>query len=133
MSVGKDSINCYPAPTAVQVVSRFAPRPMVYICSPLSGDVEGNQEKARRYCRFAVEQGVLPVAPHIYFTQFMEDSDPDERSLALFMDLALLSKCVELWVFGDVISEGMKAEIEWAKRHELPIRYFTVGCEEAVT
>ena len=133
MSMGKDSTNCYSAPTAVQVEGRFVPRPMVYICSPLSGDVEGNQEKARRYCRFAVEQGVIPVAPHIYFTQFMEDSDPDERSMALFMDLALLSKCVELWVFGDVISEGMKAEIEWAKHHELPIRYFTVGCEEAVT
>lgn len=44
-------------------------RPVVYICSPLAGDVERNQEKARTYCRFAVDSGCIPIAPHIYFTQ----------------------------------------------------------------
>ncbi len=29
-------------------------RPLVYICSPLSGDVETNTERARAFCRFAI-------------------------------------------------------------------------------
>ena len=51
-----------------------------------------NQENARTYCRFAVEAGCVPIAPHIYFTQFMNDNDHKERDLALFMDIVLLSK-----------------------------------------
>ena len=72
--------------------------PMVYICSAYSGDVEGNTEKARRYSRFAVDAGKIPIAPHLLLPQFMEEES--ERELAMFMDIAILSKCRELWVFG---------------------------------
>ena len=111
-------------------VKAAAFRPIVYICSPYSGDVERNTEKARRYSRFAVDQHCLPITPHIYFTQFMNDEIPDERETALFMNLVLMSKCAELWVFGDVISKGMKAEIDRAKRKHMKIRYFTEEMEE---
>ena len=105
-------------------------RPVVYICSPLAGDVEQNQEKARAYCRYAVDSGFIPIAPHIYFTQFMNDNSKKERDLALFMDIVLLSKCAELWVFGSTITNGMSIEIEKAKRKGQLIRYFTENCEE---
>ena len=105
-------------------------RPLVYICSPLSGDVSGNTEKARQFCRFALEQGQIPLAPHLLFPQFMDDSDPVERELAIFMDVILLGKCSELWVFGDLITEGMNTEIEVAKRRRQPIRYFNNECQE---
>lgn len=99
-------------------------RPVVYICSPLAGDVERNQEKARTYCRFAVDSGCIPIAPHIYFTQFMNDASRKERDLALFMDIVLLSKCAELWVFGDAVTNGMSIEIEKAKRKGQMITFF---------
>ncbi len=105
-------------------------RPVVYICSPLSGAVEDNQAKARGYCRFAVDRGYIPLAPHIYFTQFMNDASAKDRNLALFMDIVLLSKCAELWVFGETISQGMSIEIEKAKRKGQLIRYFTEDCKE---
>lgn len=105
-------------------------RPLVYICSPLSGDVPGNTEKARRFCRFALEQGQIPLAPHLLFPQFMDDADPEERDLAIFMDIVLLGKCSELWVLGDTVSEGMQAEIEVAKRRRQPIRYFDSEFQE---
>ena len=105
-------------------------RPVVYICSPLSGNVEANQEAARRYCRYAVDAGYVPVAPHLFFPQFMDDTDEEERNLALFMDIVLLSKCAELWVFGGTISKGMSIEIEKAKRKCKPVRYFTDTCKE---
>ena len=95
-------------------------RPLVYICSPLSGDVPGNTEKARQFCRFALEQGQIPLAPHLLFPQFMDDTNPAERELAIFMDVILLGKCSELWVFGDLITEGMNTEIEVAKRRRQP-------------
>jgi hypothetical protein len=105
-------------------------RPIVYICSPYSGDVEHNTEKAKTYCRFASDSHYLPIAPHIYFTQFMDDNIPEERDTALFMNIVLMSKCEELWVFGDVTSDGMKAEIDRAKRKHKKIRYFTEELEE---
>ena len=40
---------------------------LVYICSPLRGNVESNQEKCRRYCKFACDLGVVPFAPHIFY------------------------------------------------------------------
>ncbi len=105
-------------------------RPIVYICSPYSGDTEKNIENARKYSRFAVDRRCLPITPHIYFTQFMDDTIPEERDTAMFMNLVLMSKCVELWVFGDTISTGMKAEIDRAKRKRMRIRYFTEELEE---
>ena len=127
----------YEAMTRIEKVERAAARtaafrPIVYICSPYSGDIERNTENARRYSRFAVDQHCLPITPHIYFTQFMNDTIPDEREAALFMNLVLMSKCAELWVFGDVISKGMKAEIDRAKRKHMKIRYFTESLEEKV-
>jgi len=105
-------------------------RPLVFICSPLAGDVEHNLEQARRFCRFAVTKGAIPLAPHLLFPQFMDDSDKIERNLAIFMGLVLLSKCHELWCFGNKISSGMAIELEKAKRLGIPIRHFTGQCAE---
>lgn len=106
-------------------------RPIVYICSPYSHCcINTNIEKARKYSRFAVDKHYLPITPHIYFTQFMDDTISEERETAVFMNFVLMSKCVELWVFGDTISAGMKAEIERAERKHMKIRYFTEELEE---
>ena len=105
-------------------------RPIVYICSPYAGDIETNTAAARRYCRFAVEAGYIPIAPHLLFPQFLNDSDPKERELGLFFGNALLSKCAEMFVFGSRISEGMEAEIKRATWKGHRIRYFTESCEE---
>jgi len=105
-------------------------RPLVFICSPLAGDVEHNLERARRYCRFAVMKAAIPLAPHLLFPQFMDDGSQEERSLAIFMGLALLSKCHELWCFGNKISPGMAIELEKAKRLGIPIRHFSEQCAE---
>ena len=98
---------------------------LVYIASPLSGDMEGNMEKARAYCRFAVEQGVNPYCPHVFLTQFMNDADPAERKLAMRMGKQVLQKCDELWCFGDPPSAGMRGEMECAKTLGIPTRQFS--------
>lgn len=105
-------------------------RPIVYICSPYSGDTEVNTEAARRYSRFAVDSGYIPIAPHLLFTQFLDDDKPIERRLGLFFGNVMMSKCSEVWVFGNNISDGMKDEIERAKRKNYRLRYFTENFQE---
>ena len=129
----KRNAEYYPDPTAYQAIRNVEPQrfpfmPVVYVCSPYSGDVEANVRKAREYCRYAKDQGCIPLAPHLFLPQFMDERT--ERELALFMDIALLSKCAELWVFGAVISDGMQKEISYAKRKGKRIRYFTEDCKE---
>ena len=85
-----------------------------------------------RYSRFAVEAGYIPIAPHLLFPQFLDDNKPKERELGLFFGNAILSKCAEMWVFGDRISEGMEAEIKRATWKGHRIRYFSETCEEVI-
>ena len=129
----------YPDPTAGETLSRITAnekqslrtfRPIVYICSPYSGGIDANVAAARRYCRFAVEQGYIPIAPHLLFPQFLDDNRLDERELGLFFGNALMSKCLEVWVFGSRISSGMESEIKRAKWKNHCLRYFTEECQE---
>lgn len=105
-------------------------RPLVYICSPYAGDVETNTANARRYSRFAIESHTIPITPHLLYPQFLDDNVEAERDLGRFIGIVLLSKCSEIWVFGDRISEGMKAEIDRARYKNIPIRYFSTDCKE---
>ena len=95
--------------------------PIVYICSPYSGNVEHNTEMACRYSRFAVDEGCVPITPHLYLPLFL--SEETERELAISMDLRLLERCDERWVCGDEISEGMAAEIAHAEETGIPARH----------
>ena len=105
-------------------------RPIVYICSPYAGEVDENIRAARRYSRFAVDKGYIPIAPHLLFPQFLNDAAPNERQLGLFFGDALMSKCSEVWVFGSRVSAGMETEIKRAKWKNYRLRYFNENCEE---
>ena len=103
---------------------------IIYICSPYRGNIPLHVAQAKTMCRFALKKGTIPLAPHLYFPQFMNEEDSTERELALFMGRVLQGKCAELWAFGDVITEGMRGEIETAKRRRQPVRYFNTDFEE---
>jgi len=105
---------------------------IAYICSPFSGDVAKNTENARRFCKFAVSEGYLPLAPHLLFPQFLDDDCPEERELGLTFALELLGKADELWVFGMYWSEGMRREIALATERDIPIRYLGEDGEPAI-
>jgi hypothetical protein len=104
--------------------------PWVYIASPYRGDVVRNTENALRYSLFAVKQNRVPICPHIYFTRFLNDDDESERKKGLNLALQMLKRCKEVWVFGDVISEGMQNEIRIAKKRHITVKYFTSDCKE---
>ena len=96
----------------------------IYVCSPLAGDIHNNIERAKEYARFVVKEcGAIPIAPHIYFTQFLDDTVQEDRNFGTEVGLLLLSDCDELWYFGDQISRGMTDEICYALEHKIPVKY----------
>ena len=124
----------YADPTVFRALSKIEKeqkkyRPLVYICSPFSGDEGGNTAKAKKYSRFAVDAGVIPFAPHLLLPLYMKEET--ERELAMFMNMVFLGRCEEFWVFGNVISEGMQMEIKKAQKKNMKIRYFTEDLVEA--
>ena len=95
--------------------------PIIYICSPYSGDIARNTDLACMFSRFAVEKGYVPITPHLLLPNFL--SEETEREIALSLGLRLMDACSELWVCGSVFSPGMKQEITYATENGIPIRY----------
>ena len=127
----------YPDPTAATALENVTRaedarvyRLVVYIASPYAGETEDNISRAKGYCRFAVSKGVIALAPHLLYPQFMDDGDEDQRILGLRFAISLLYRCDELWVFGDKVSAGMAKEIEKAEKRGMRIRRFNSKCEE---
>lgn len=94
----------------------------VYICSPLGGNVKENIEQAKQYAKYALMCGMAPVVPHFY-ALCLDDNKPDERAIGMAAGMALLWFCDELWVFGDVMTEGMQHEVNFCMNLNIKIRY----------
>lgn len=96
----------------------------IYVCSRPRGNMETNIEKTKRYCEYVVKCcGAIPIAPHIYFAQFLDDTVPEERAFGAMAGLLLLPDCDELWYFGESVSQGMVREIIAAKEQGIPVKY----------
>ena len=135
LGLSRRNARGYADPTSYKVLKQLQQtenmaRPLTYICSPYSGDVQANTALAREFCAFAVAAGHIPLAPHLFFPQFMDDTDPDERELAMAFNRVLLSNCAAMWVYTGRVSRGMRAEIEWGRELELPIHYFNADFQE---
>ena len=84
MSINKFNSEGYYDPTTYEALTNIekeeralrAFRPIVYICSPYAGDVTANIENARRYSRFAVDTGYIPIAPHLLFPEVRAEDGP---------------------------------------------------------
>ena len=82
---------------------------LIYIASPYAGDIETNTAFAKKACRYAIHQGHTPIAVHLLYPQMLDDAEPTERE-------------IELWLCGGRVSSGMAREIEEAQRLGIPIR-----------
>ena len=126
--IGYRNHEGYADPTACVALNKvLQENRFVYICSPYRDNPRVNVMRARQYCRFAISRGRIPLAPHLYFPQFV--SEVTEREKALAMNFELLKLCRETWVFGDRVTDGMAEEI---KRSKI-VRYFSTNCEEVPT
>ena len=90
---------------------------LCYVCSPYRGDVARNVKYAKELTGRAVRRGLVPITPHLYITQALDDNDPAERALGMEAGLRLLEPCEYIMIGGLYgISEGMRHEIKVAHR-----------------
>lgn len=101
---------------------------MIFICSPYRGNVAKNIERAKRYARFVAKVGHCPIAPHLFFPQFLSDEKAEERIEGITLGVEMMQKCDQLWIFGSTISQGMAYELEKAREMCIPIRIFDTEC-----
>lgn len=102
-------------------------RKRVFVCSPLreSADfsVEENLKLAQRLCHAVVRAGNAPLAPHLFYTQFLDDGRGADRAAGIECGLRWLAVSDELWVYAAELgqcSDGMVEEIEAAHGMSLP-------------
>ena len=91
----------------------------IYVCAAF--DEKENLEQVKEYSRYVLMRGAAPVVPHFYLL-CLDDSDPKEREIKQAAGLNLLWICDEAWIFGRTVTEGMKAEIQFCKSLNIPIR-----------
>lgn len=79
---------------------------------------EFNRKVARYFCRKVVLEGKQPIAPHLYYPQFLDDRDEYERWIGTQVGLKELREADEflLILIDGKISDGMSAEIREAVR-----------------
>ncbi|MDY5701039.1 MAG: DUF4406 domain-containing protein [Lachnospiraceae bacterium] len=99
---------------------------LVYICSPLSAPtkegIQKNMKQAAHYAALVAKKlGCRTIAPHSFLPEYLEDSIPQEREVALAFGLSVLKIVQAIVVCGDRISSGMKGEIEKAKEWGIPV------------
>lgn len=100
----------------------------VFICSRYRADEKhtlySNLLRAKFACTSAVMHGYAPIAPHLYLPLCLDDNDPHERELGMAAGREFLAVCDEVWQWGATISEGMAAELAYAKELGIPIKVF---------
>lgn len=108
----------------------------VFICSPFAVKVAEEEKREEEIIKnihlaqiasfYAVIEGAVPYAPHLYFPQFLDDEKKESRELGLLLGEMWLEECDELWVVGRHITEGMKREIELAEKLSIPVKHYVL-------
>jgi dienelactone hydrolase len=94
----------------------------VYVCHPYGDDPAGNAAAMRSICQTITDAGDIPIAPALYFPQWLDESDPDDRERGLEMACAMVRLCREVRVYGPVTS-GMRREIDAAHEARIPVGF----------
>jgi hypothetical protein len=91
----------------------------IYVAHPYSDDVAANVERVRTICRAIVEEGHVPLAPHLFLPAFVDETT--ERDLALRLCTELVGGCEALWFYGTRITPGMERGISAAQALGIPV------------
>jgi len=109
--------------------SSYYDKKLVFVSSPALENDTGNIEDALRFCKYVFNCGAVPFAPQLFFPQFLDQSDADQRKSIVGAGIVVLSECDELWAFGDRISENMRLEFKVADGLAIPMKFFNNACE----
>lgn len=101
----------------------------VALLSPYAGDVERNRRYAILAMQDSISRGECPIAPHLLYTQCLDDSDHSQRTLGLALGMAWFDCISYAVIYNDYgISNGMSIEIDALTA--LGVKFFLreIGC-----
>lgn len=88
-------------PGGTEAGTAAAPK-KIFVCSPYrptaenlrcqKSQLEANIDRAKTACRILSTLGFLPLAPHLYFTQFLKDEEKKERETGMKLGLSRSSR-----------------------------------------
>lgn len=101
---------------------------LIILESPYAGDVEKNIEYARLCMKDAlVNHNEAPILSHLLYTQCLDDTVPEERSLGIEAGLAFRAAVETTVVYIDLgISRGMQYGIDDAIINNRPVEYRSI-------
>ena len=102
---------------------------LVYVLSPFSGpNKEANIQRAEHLCRMVLDAGHVPFAPYLFFPQFLDDEDENDRQLGIDSGLELMKRFdIVLAYVGHGVSKGMRYELNRAYEAQEPRLYTHQG------
>lgn len=101
---------------------------IIFVCSPFKRqhklsfwEKRQNIKNAIKYCQTIIDNGMIPIAPHLYFPKMLNDNNLKDRTIGMSMGLELMKHCDFVYVYGPRISSGMQIEIDKARKLGIPI------------
>lgn len=98
---------------------------VAYIAHPISGDVEVNIKKLVEIARKInlEEPAVVPFIPYLFDLHALRDDVKEERARGIKNSIELFKRGIidEVRLYGNRISEGMRAEITLAEGLDIRI------------
>lgn len=92
---------------------------IAFISSPYKSDndlnIIHNVKIARAMCKLAIDQGYAPFASHLIYTQFLDESVPEQREMGIEYGREFLEYADIIYIYkgeGSKESEGMKGDLE---------------------
>ena len=101
----------------------------IYVCSRYRAKTTLKFAEQLRHTkeisRIIVIGGFDVIVPHLYYTEFLDDSIESERKIGIESATRLVGICDAVFVsIRDGVSEGMESEISTAKENSKTIYYF---------
>ena len=94
----------------------------IYVCHPFSRSVNKSFLRIQQICKELISEGVLPIAPQLYFLHFLNEKT--QRQLILNLCCSLVELCDEVRVYGTrSLTSGMCWEIAAANLAGIPVRF----------
>jgi hypothetical protein len=94
----------------------------IFIAHPISGDVENNLKKVMDICKEIHTVDTIPIFPSSLWRNYLPVGDVTKHWAGLVNDEYFKRGMVdEVWVYGEIITEGMKKEIDLAYAYEIPV------------
>lgn len=98
---------------------------IIYVAHPIAGNIKGNLQKIKQIVRDINlnHPHIVPFAPYWLDCHALDDTILAERVRGIKNDHEYFRRKVmdEVWVYGEHLSNGVKAEIELAIKLGIPV------------